>query len=70
TPITEKVKLPGTTDSVYLSDISITGGELNAYNALKLASTLKGERTKTDNGMKSDMDEKGSKNRKKHKKRD
>lgn len=70
TPITEKVKLPGTTDSVYLSDISITGGELNAYNALKLASTLKGERTKTDNGMNSDMNEKGSKNRKKHKKRD
>ena len=49
-PITQKVKLPGTEDSVYLSDISITGGELNAYNALKLASTLKGERTKNDNG--------------------
>lgn len=70
TPITEKVKLPGTTDSVYLSDISITGGELNAYNALKLASTLKGERSKTDNGMSSDMNEKGSKKNRKHKKKD
>lgn len=51
TPITEKVKLPGSTDdSVMLSDISVTGGELNAYNAVKLASTLKGERTKSDNG--------------------
>jgi len=69
-PITEKVKLPGTTDSVYLSDISITGGELNAYNALKLASTLKGERSKTDNGMNSDMNENGSKKHKKHKKKD
>jgi len=69
TPITEKVKLPGTTDSVYLSDISITGGELNAYNALKLASTLKGERSKTDNGMNSDMNDKGSKKNRKHKKR-
>src|SRR6185437_5902336 len=51
TPITEKVKLPGSADdSVMLSDISITGGELNAYKALKLASTLKGERAKGDNG--------------------
>ncbi|HEU5366649.1 MAG TPA: S8 family peptidase [Hanamia sp.] len=49
-PITEKVKLPGTTDSVNLSDISVTGGEVNAYNAVKLASTLKGERSKNANG--------------------
>lgn len=52
TPITQKVKLPGTDDSVSLADISITGGELNAYNALKLASTLKGERKPGDNGYK------------------
>jgi subtilisin family serine protease len=58
TPITQKVKLPGTEDSVSLADISITGGELNAYNALKLASTLKGERTKDDNGyIKKDNDD-------------
>lgn len=45
TPETEKVKLPGTDDEmVNLSDISKTGGEINAYNAIKLAATLKGER--------------------------
>lgn len=44
-PQTEKVKLPGTAEMVNLSDISKTGGELNAYNAVKLASTLKGEKT-------------------------
>ena len=43
-PQTEKVKLPGTDEMVMLSDISKTGGELNAYNAVKLASTLKGEK--------------------------
>ncbi len=40
------VNLPGTTDEkVKLGDISKTGGLLNAYEAVKLASTLKGERT-------------------------
>jgi subtilisin family serine protease len=43
-PETDKVKLPGTDDRVNLSDISKTGGEINAYNAVKLASTLKGEK--------------------------
>lgn len=47
-PITEDVILPGTQDDgpvkVKLSDISKTGGEVNAYNAVKLAQTLKGER--------------------------
>lgn len=47
-PITEDVILPGTQDAdpvkVKLSDISKTGGEVNAYNAVKLAQTLKGER--------------------------
>jgi len=39
------VNLPGTTDEkVKLGDISKTGGLLNAYEAVKLASTLKGER--------------------------
>ena len=64
--IAQKVKLPGTEDSVSLADISITGGELNAYNALKLASTLKGERTEGDNGYLKGQD-KGDK--KHHKKR-
>ena len=39
-----KVKQPGTDDLVNLNDISKTGGIVNAYEALKLASTLKGER--------------------------
>lgn len=39
-----KVKIPGTDDMADLSDISKTGGIVNAYEALKLASTLKGER--------------------------
>lgn len=49
TPIKEKVILPGTKDDpemVNLSDISKSGGEINAYNAVKLAATLKGERKK------------------------
>ena len=55
TPVTEKVILPGTQSTpggdadqepqmVNLSDISVSGGEVNAYEAVKLASTLKGER--------------------------
>jgi len=63
TPQNEKVilpgtqKLPGEDDSndsskgpelVNLSDISVSGGEVNAYNAVKLASTLKGDRNKKE----------------------
>lgn len=44
TPVTEEVKLPGTSDMVKFSDISVSGGIVNAYNAVKLAATLKGER--------------------------
>ncbi|HEX7845031.1 MAG TPA: S8 family peptidase [Chitinophagaceae bacterium] len=42
----EKVTIPGTDEEVELSDISRSGGIINAYEALKLASTLKGERNK------------------------
>jgi len=42
--VNEKVKLPGSELKVNLSDISKTGGLVNAYEAAKLASTLKGER--------------------------
>jgi hypothetical protein len=42
-----EVNIPGTNDKVKLSDISKTGGLLNAYEAVKLASTLKGERFET-----------------------
>ncbi len=38
-----KVTKPGTDEMVNLSDISKTGGIVNAYEALKLAATLKGE---------------------------
>jgi subtilisin family serine protease len=38
------VKEPGTGEMVPLTDICKTGGLLNAYSAVKLASTLKGER--------------------------
>lgn len=38
------VNVPGTDEKTKLSDLSKTGGLLNAYEAVKLASTLKGER--------------------------
>ena len=44
---TEKVINPETGEMVSLSDISKSGGVINAYEAIKLASTLKGERNKT-----------------------
>lgn len=43
--ITEKVKEPGTGNEVDFSTLSATGGEINAYEAAKLASTIKGEKT-------------------------
>ncbi|MFZ1783848.1 MAG: S8 family peptidase [Ferruginibacter sp.] len=39
----EKVTKPGTDEKVPLSDLSRTGGIVNAYEAVKLASTLVGE---------------------------
>jgi subtilisin family serine protease len=45
--LTEKVKTPGSDDMVLLSDISKSGGLVNAYEAIKLASTIKGERKST-----------------------
>lgn len=51
--ITMKVKSPGTGDDVYLSDISKYGGVINAYEAVKLASTLKTENTKPIKPVKS-----------------
>ena len=43
-----KVKVPGGDTDVDMSELSASGGVLNAYEAVKLASTLKGER-KTEN---------------------
>ena len=45
---TIKVKNPATGNEVYLSDLSRTGGEVNAYEAVKLASTLKPEKKKIE----------------------
>jgi subtilisin family serine protease len=42
--LTEKVKNPETGDMVSLSTLSKSGGLVNAYQAIKLASTIKGER--------------------------
>jgi cell wall-associated protease len=47
TKVTAKVAKPGTEDEVSLSDISKTGGIVNAYEALRLAATVKGERKPT-----------------------
>ncbi|GAC1584852.1 MAG: S8 family peptidase [Ginsengibacter sp.] len=48
-PLTEKVNLPGSDDGtghpvkVFLSDISRSGGIINAYEAIKLAANISGE---------------------------
>jgi subtilisin family serine protease len=42
-----KVKEPGTGELVDLSDLSRTGGVINAYEAIKLASTLQGDAKQT-----------------------
>jgi subtilisin family serine protease len=43
----EKVNIPGTEDKVFLNEISKTGGIVNAYEAVKLAGTIKTEKQKT-----------------------
>jgi subtilisin family serine protease len=49
TPIkTFKVTKPGTDEEVNLTELSRTGGVVNAYEAIKLASTLKGERNNSN----------------------
>ncbi len=45
TPLTEKVKNPGTGEMASLADLSKSGGLLNAYEAIKLAATITGERS-------------------------
>lgn len=44
TPPGVEVNVPGTDERTELSELSRTGGLLNAYAAIKLAATLKGER--------------------------
>jgi len=50
---TLKVKDPGTGEEVDLSELSRSGGVINAYEAIKLASTLKPETKKTTKPVKS-----------------
>lgn len=47
-PITAKVTDPGTHDTVALSDISKTGGIVNAYGALKLADAISSGKQKIE----------------------
>jgi subtilisin family serine protease len=42
--LSEKVKDPGSKENVLLSDISKSGGFVNAFEAIKLASTITGEK--------------------------
>lgn len=42
-----KVKKPGSEENEEFSDFSRTGGIINAYESVKIAATLKGERNKT-----------------------
>ncbi len=46
--IKEKVTKPGTDEKVPMSDLSKTGGIVNAFEAVKLAATLTGENKKVD----------------------
>jgi len=48
-----KVKDPGTGEEVNLGDLSRSGGIINAYEAIRLASTLKPETNKTTKPVKS-----------------
>ncbi|MEO6489811.1 MAG: S8 family serine peptidase, partial [Ferruginibacter sp.] len=44
----EKVNIPGTDEKVYLNELCRTGGLVNAYEAVKLAGTLKTVKPKTE----------------------
>jgi subtilisin family serine protease len=44
TPVKEQVDRPGSGEKVSFSDLSKTGGIVNAYEAVKLAATIKGDR--------------------------
>jgi subtilisin family serine protease len=54
----ERVKDPGTGEEVELSDLSVSGGLVNAYEAIKLASTIKPEAKKTTQPVKSKVKQK------------
>jgi cell wall-associated protease len=47
-PINEEVTLPGSEETIRFSELSVTGGVVNAFNAVELASQTKGKRKKKD----------------------
>ena len=49
--IDKDVNVPGSMNKTKLSDLSVTGGLLNAYEAIKLASTMKGDRKEIKDEM-------------------
>jgi hypothetical protein len=54
TPVKEEVVMPGSEAKISFQELCRTGGIVNAYEALKLASTLKGERVLPAQGKTSD----------------
>ena len=44
TVITEEVKIPGQSKTVPMSELSITGGTVNAFKAFNLAAKTKGKK--------------------------
>ena len=54
----EKVKDPGTGEDVDMADLSVTGGLVNAYEAIKLASALNPELNKKTKAVKSKVKQK------------
>ena len=46
-----EVNIPGTMNKTKLSELSVSGGLLNAYEAIKMASTLKGNRKENKNTL-------------------
>lgn len=49
TPISDEVKLPGSkTEKRKFAELSVSGGVVNLYNALKVASTMKGKKKLKD----------------------
>ncbi len=52
TPISGKVIKPGTFEKVLATDISISGGMLDAYNAFKIAGKTKGRKSKKNRNKK------------------
>ena len=53
TPVVDSIRTPGTGALTTLNNISRAGGVLNAHEAVRLASTIKGER-KISAGNKND----------------